>query len=121
MKMNINMPIKKKYIKENEKKPINKNLDIALKNIIIMYSAIKIIAKIPPLYSVLNPDTNSLSPSAKSKGVRFNSAVEEIIHNKKLIKKKIFKNIFCVSNNLKRLREFIIIIFLKIMKISETS
>lgn len=115
------MPIKKKYIKENEKKPINKNLDIALKNIIIMYSAIKIIAKIPPLYSVLNPDTNSLSPSAKSKGVRFNSAVEEIIHNKKLIKKKIFKNIFCVSNNLKRLREFIIIIFLKIMKISETS
>ena len=39
-----------------------------------MYSAIKIIAKVPLLYSVLNPETSSDSPSAKSKGVRFVSA-----------------------------------------------
>lgn len=39
-----------------------------------IYSAIKIIANSPPLYSTLNPDTSSDSPSAKSKGVRFVSA-----------------------------------------------
>ena len=33
----------------------------------------------PPLeYSILNPETNSDSPSEKSKGVRFVSAKEEI-------------------------------------------
>jgi hypothetical protein len=42
--------------------------------IILVYSAMKIKAKVPPAYSVLNPDTNSLSPSAKSNGVRFVSA-----------------------------------------------
>jgi hypothetical protein len=31
-------------------------------------------------YSVLNPETNSLSPSAKSKGVRLVSATAEINH-----------------------------------------
>ena len=41
---------------------------------ILVYSAMKIKANIPPEYSVLNPDTNSLSPSAKSNGVRFVSA-----------------------------------------------
>lgn len=41
---------------------------------ILVYSAIKIKAKGPLLYSVLNPDTNSDSPSAISKGVRFVSA-----------------------------------------------
>lgn len=39
-----------------------------------IYSAMKINAKVGAAYSVLNPDTNSLSPSAKSKGVRFVSA-----------------------------------------------
>jgi len=34
----------------------------------------KIRANRPPLYSVLNPDTSSDSPSAKSKGVRLVSA-----------------------------------------------
>jgi len=34
----------------------------------------KIKAKVAPLYSVLNPETNSDSPSAKSKGVRLVSA-----------------------------------------------
>jgi len=41
---------------------------------ILRYSAMKIRAKLTPLYSVLKPDTNSDSPSAKSKGVRLVSA-----------------------------------------------
>lgn len=32
------------------------------------------------LYSVLNPETNSLSPSAKSNGVRLSSATVENNH-----------------------------------------
>lgn len=50
---------------------------IALNNLItrmFIYSAIKIKAKVPLLYSVLNPETSSDSPSAKSKGVRLVSA-----------------------------------------------
>lgn len=39
-----------------------------------VYSAMKIRANILLLYSVLNPDTSSDSPSAKSNGVRFVSA-----------------------------------------------
>lgn len=39
-----------------------------------MYSAMKIKANNPLLYSILNPDTSSDSPSAKSKGVRLVSA-----------------------------------------------
>lgn len=45
-----------------------------------MYSAIKISAKALLLYSVLNPDTSSDSPSAKSNGVRFVSANDEMNH-----------------------------------------
>jgi len=41
---------------------------------IFMYSAIKIKANDPALYSTLNPDTSSDSPSAKSNGVRLVSA-----------------------------------------------
>jgi len=41
---------------------------------ILAYSAIKISANIPPLYSTLKPDTSSDSPSAKSNGVRLVSA-----------------------------------------------
>lgn len=41
---------------------------------IFIYSAMKIRANLPALYSVLNPDTNSDSPSAKSNGVRLVSA-----------------------------------------------
>lgn len=40
----------------------------------LVYSAIKIIANPPPLYSVLKPETSSDSPSAKSKGARLVSA-----------------------------------------------
>lgn len=47
---------------------------------IFVYSAIKIRAKDPLLYSMLNPETSSDSPSARSKGVRFVSASVEINH-----------------------------------------
>jgi hypothetical protein len=40
----------------------------------------KIRANNPLLYSVLNPDTNSDSPSAKSNGVRFVSANVVVNH-----------------------------------------
>ena len=50
---------------------------------ILVYSAIKINAKGPLLYSVLKPETNSDSPSAKSKGVRLVSA--NIVIKKKKI------------------------------------
>ena len=39
-------------------------------------------ANSPPPYSILNPDTNSDSPSAKSKGARFVSAKHLINHMK---------------------------------------
>ena len=48
-----------------------------------VYSAMKIIANFPPLYSVLNPDTSSDSPSAKSKGARFVSAKVVVNHDRK--------------------------------------
>lgn len=53
---------------------------ISLMAIILVYSAIKIRANRPPLYSTLNPDTNSDSPSAKSNGVRLVSARLVINH-----------------------------------------
>lgn len=65
--------------------PTNKQEVNNITNKIFIYSAIKIKANILPPYSVLNPDTNSLSPSLKSKGARPNSANIEIIHSKKII------------------------------------
>jgi len=53
------------------------------------YSAIKIIAKKDPIYSVLYPDTSSLSPSGKSNGARFVSAITVINHKIILILKGI--------------------------------
>ena len=47
---------------------------------IFIYSAIKIKAKVPDLYSVLKPETSSDSPSARSNGVRLVSAREVITH-----------------------------------------
>lgn len=47
---------------------------------ILMYSAIKIRAKELLLYSMLNPETNSDSPSERSNGVRFVSASTVINH-----------------------------------------
>ena len=54
------------------------------------YSAIKIRANSPPENSVLNPDTNSDSPSARSNGVRLVSAKFVMNH---IIKMGIFINI----------------------------
>lgn len=51
-----------------------------LMNKMFMYSAIKINANVLLLYSVLNPDTSSDSPSAKSNGVRFVSARADVNH-----------------------------------------
>jgi hypothetical protein len=48
--------------------------------IILAYSAIKIRANPNLPYSTLNPETSSDSPSAKSNGVRFVSAIQEISH-----------------------------------------
>jgi len=77
--------------------PKNK-IDVkALKNIIIIYSAMKIMANLPLLYSVLNPETNSLSPSAKSKGVRFNSASTEISQRNKETWKILNQINFCMK------------------------
>ena len=44
------------------------------------YSAIKISANVPLPYSVLNPETSSDSPSAKSNGARLVSAKIDINH-----------------------------------------
>lgn len=63
-------------------KLIGEKKRIAVKTLIIKtleYSAIKIKANNPALYSTLKPDTNSASPSGKSKGARFVSAKIEII------------------------------------------
>lgn len=62
--------------------PRNINEVKNLRNIIIPYSLIKIRANPPPPYSMLNPDTISDSPSAKSKGVRFDSARHRRTHPK---------------------------------------
>jgi len=57
-----------------------KKINVKIKpiKIILAYSAIKIKANPNLPYSILKPDTNSLSPSAKSKGVRLVSAKQEI-------------------------------------------
>jgi len=65
----------------------NQNLVTVDKKIILPYSDKKIIANPPLLYSVLNPDTNSDSPSAKSKGARLVSAI--IVLNQKTKKKQV--------------------------------
>ena len=62
------------FINPQEKNLINKTEVNNPITIIFKYSAIKINAKVPLLYSVLNPETNSDSPSAKSNGVRLVSA-----------------------------------------------
>lgn len=56
------------------KKMVNES---RLRKSMLVYSAIKIRANPPALYSTLNPETSSLSPSAKSKGARFASARHE--------------------------------------------
>lgn len=60
--------------------PMNRIAEVILINRMLVYSAIKIRANSPLLYSVLNPDTSSDSPSAKSKGDRLVSAREVVNH-----------------------------------------
>lgn len=60
---------------------------IILITIIFKYSAIKMRANVPDLYSVLNPETSSDSPSARSKGVRLVSA--RVVMNHTIPKGKI--------------------------------
>jgi len=60
--------------------PVNRIAEVILMKIILVYSAIKINANNPLPYSVLNPDTNSDSPSAKSNGVRLVSASVVVYH-----------------------------------------
>jgi len=59
---------------------VNKVAVIKLIAIILVYSAMKIKANKPLLYSTLKPDTSSDSPSAKSNGVRLVSARLVINH-----------------------------------------
>lgn len=74
---------------------IDKNnlAEIILKIIILVYSAKKIIANHPPIYSTLKPETNSDSPSAKSNGLRLTSAMQAIIHIINIIEKPVEKGI----------------------------
>lgn len=53
---------------------------------IFPYSAINNNAKFHDPYSTLKPDTNSDSPSDKSKGLRLVSAKQETIHTKNKFK-----------------------------------
>lgn len=70
--------------------PKNNKATSILINKILAYSAKKINANPPLLYSVLNPETSSDSPSAKSKGVRFVSARQDAnqIKDKGIVKNK---------------------------------
>lgn len=61
---------------------INKRTKSKLINKILPYSAKENKANPAALYSVLNPETSSDSPSVKSKGVRLVSARAEINHTK---------------------------------------
>jgi hypothetical protein len=61
---------------------------INLMKMILPYSAKNNRANPPLPYSILNPDTSSDSPSAKSNGVRFVSANKEVNQHKKRGKKR---------------------------------
>ena len=77
--------IKKPTFKKNKKfkfPPRNRTTITVLIRIIIEYSPKNNNANPPALYSTLNPDTSSDSPSAKSKGVRFISAIQETTQTK---------------------------------------
>lgn len=58
--------------------PVNRIVVMNLRISMLVYSAKKIKANKPPIYSTLNPETSSDSPSAKSKGLRFTSAMHVV-------------------------------------------
>lgn len=60
--------------------PRNRIAVIAFIAMMLAYSARKNIANEPAAYSTLNPETNSDSPSVRSKGARLVSARVEIYH-----------------------------------------
>jgi hypothetical protein len=68
------MRVKGKKSKGGNQPPKNNNTVNKLINIIFAYSAIKNNAKVIPEYSTLNPETNSDSPSVRSKGALLVSA-----------------------------------------------
>lgn len=75
---------------------------------ILAYSAIKISANLTAPNSTLNPDTSSDSPSAKSNGVRFVSAKQEMSHTPaKGIKTKILKKYRLAQVNSTKLKDLI--------------
>lgn len=63
-----------------KKCPVKKIHESSLIIKMFAYSAMKMRANNPLLYSTLNPETNSDSPSARSNGVRLVSARLVIIH-----------------------------------------
>ena len=65
---------------------MNRTLESEDIKIMAMYSAKNTITKSTDLYSVLNPLTNSLSPSAKSKGDRLASARTLTLNIRKVIR-----------------------------------
>lgn len=87
--------------------------------IIIPYSLIKIKAKSILPYSTLNPDTNSDSPSAKSKGARLHSATHD--KNQQINKGKKMIKLTEYFINEKILKDFKKIIILKIINDKEIS
>jgi len=95
--MEINKTGKTLKINTESKKVILVTIDI---KIIAMYSAKNTNTKGTEEYSVLNPETNSLSPSAKSKGERFVSA-KAIIKNINTLRGIITKG----GNKLKKLKD----------------
>jgi len=76
-KINPHSPIKYETPHKNNKL---QKIDIQR---ILAYSAIKINANFKPPYSMLNPDTSSDSPSAKSKGARLVSTTAQIKNKQK--------------------------------------
>lgn len=71
--------VRLEYIKKPSL-PKKRIIEIAFISIIFAYSARKKSANGPEAYSTLKPDTSSDSPSTKSKGVRFVSAIVDTTH-----------------------------------------
>jgi hypothetical protein len=84
--------------------------EVILINRMFVYSAIKINANNPLPYSVLNPDTSSDSPSAKSNGVRLVSA------------KVVTNHIINMGNTIRRSHDFWFLVIIDqstVLKISK--
>jgi hypothetical protein len=77
-----------------------------------MYSAMKISANALLLYSVLNPDTSSDSPSAKSNGVRLVSANDEMNHmilsGRNIIAMHVFWSIIIFVNSIELMQMIVV-------------